>query len=109
MASVNLPGVQWTPSNHDQGYGFLDDNCRHCARDKAMSTGADYEDCDDNELCPIIAKSFRGEALEWREMPDGEIKCIAFVPAGQPIPPPRCEHTRELFDDSQLPVTPNSK
>jgi hypothetical protein len=92
-----LPGEQWIPSNGTEGYGFLEAVCGNCARDKAMREGADLDDCDDDECCPIIAASFRGEAVEWRCMPDGEVKCIAFVPAGQPIPPAKDEHTIDMF------------
>lgn len=94
------PGEQWIPSNGDVGYSFLSGECGNCARDKSMREGVPIEECDDNELCSIIAASFRGEAVEWRRLPDGEIKCIKFVQAGQPIPEPRCELTPDMFEDS---------
>lgn len=100
-----LPGEQWIPSNGTVGYSFLEGECGNCARDKAMREGVDFDECDDNECCPIIGASFRGEAVEWRRMPDGEIKCIAFVPAGERIPEPRCDRTADLFaapDKEQL-------
>lgn len=93
-----LPGEQWKPSNSDVGHSFLNHNCGNCARDKAMRDGEPYDECDDNELCEIIAASFRGEAVEWRQMPDGDIKCIAFVPAGEPIPAPRDDRTVDMFE-----------
>lgn len=43
------------------------------------------------------AASFVGKAIEWRELETGEIKCMAFVPASESIPTPRCTHTAELF------------
>ena len=92
-----LPGKQWVPSNSDDGYSFLSEVCGSCARDKAMREGIPIEDCDDDECCPIIAASFRSEAVEWRRMPDGEVKCIAFVPAGEPIPAPRDDQTLDMF------------
>ena len=55
--------------------------CGKCARDKAMREGCDFDDCDDDDLCEIIAAAFRGQAVEWRELPDGDVTCIAFVPA----------------------------
>lgn len=94
-----MPGKQWAPSNGSDGYEFIMDWCSNCARDKAMREGADFDECDDNEKCEIIAASFRGEAVEWREMPDGETKCIAFVQAGNPIPE-RDEHTMDMFGGS---------
>jgi hypothetical protein len=92
-----LPGEQWTPSNSTDGYSFLEANCTQCARDKAMREGCDLDECDDNEKCEIIAASFRGEAVEWRRLDDGKVTCIAFVQAGETIPPPRCPHTADLF------------
>lgn len=92
-----LPGEQWIPSNGTVGYSFLENECGNCARDKSMREGAPLDECDDNECCPIIAASFRGEAVEWRSMPDGEVKCIKFVPVGQPIPPEKDERTIDMF------------
>lgn len=97
-----LVGRQYVPSNGTEGYAFLESWCRHCARDKAMREGAEYDECDDSELCTIIAASFRGEAVEWRELDDGRKICTAYVEAGQPIPA-RCPNTLDLFD----PLTPN--
>jgi hypothetical protein len=98
---TELPGEQWIPSNSDEGYGFLGSVCTQCARDKSMREGVDIDECDDNERCDIIARSFCGEAIEWREMPDGEVKCIAFVPAGERIPEPPCEHTMDMFEQEK--------
>lgn len=92
-----LPGRQWIPSNGAEGYSFLEAACGRCARDKSMRDGAPLDECDDNELCEIIAASFRGEAVEWRQLDNDEVTCVAFVPHGQPIPPPRCDRTRDLF------------
>lgn len=64
-----------------------------------MREGEPIEECDDNELCEIIEASFRGEAVEWRELPDGEVTCIAFVPAGEQPSAPRCTRTDDMFGD----------
>lgn len=93
------PGEQWKPSNGTEGHSFLESACGNCARDKAMREGVDFDECDDSERCDIIGASFRGEAVEWRLLEGGEVKCMAFVPAGEPIPAPRCPHTNELFAD----------
>lgn len=93
-----LPGKPWQPSNSTDGHSFLLNWCTYCARDKAMREGAALDECDDNELCEIVAASFRGEAVEWRKMPDGETRCIAFVSAGDAIPAPRCPLTLDLFE-----------
>lgn len=94
-----LPGKQWVPSNGTEGYSFLEAACGNCARDKSMREGVPVEECDDNECCPIIGASFRGEAVEWRILPSDELQCIAFVPAGQPIPAPRCDKTVDMFSE----------
>jgi hypothetical protein len=95
-----LPGEQYKPSNSDEGYGFIAEFCQQCARDKSCREGCDIDDCDDNEKCEILGASFRGEAVEWRELEGNEVTCIAFVPAGEPIPAPRCPHTADLFSAS---------
>lgn len=97
MQTPDLPGDQFIPSNSDVGHAFIDQWCSHCARDKAAREGAEIEECDDNEVCQILGASFRGEAVEWRELPDGQVKCMAFVPAGQPLPTPRCPLTADMF------------
>lgn len=64
-----------------------------------MREGADFDDCDDNEVCEIIGASFRDEAVEWRELDDGRCVCVAYIQEGQPIPPPRCTQTVDMFGD----------
>ena len=91
------PGEQYTPSNGTEGAQFLADWCGKCARDKSMREGVDLDECDDNEKCEIIAASFRGQAVEWRELDDFKTMCITWVPAGQPIPPPRDDLTIDMF------------
>ncbi|HMM72824.1 MAG TPA: hypothetical protein PKC22_11520 [Rhodocyclaceae bacterium] len=93
-----LPGKQWIPSNGTVGEAFLEDWCGTCARDRAMREGVPYDECDDTERCDIIAASFRGEAVEWRLLPGGDVKCLAYVPAGEPIPQPKCERTADMFE-----------
>ena len=91
-----LPGEQYIPSNSDDGCAFLD-LCADCERDRCLNGTKYEEDCDDDDFCPIVAASFRGEAVEWRQLPDGKVTCIAFVSIGLPIPRPRCKATKELF------------
>lgn len=95
---VGLPGVQYMPSNHTEGCSFIEHFCGNCARDRACREGRNLDEIDDDEWCQILAASYRGEATEWRQMPDGRRTCIAFVPAGTPVPPPRCEFTRDMFE-----------
>ena len=97
-----LPGKQWTPSNGTIGESFLSDWCSNCARDKSMREGEPLDECDDNEVCPIIGASFRGEAVEWRKLDNGDVVCLAHVAPGAPIPEPRCEQTADLFAAAAL-------
>ena len=92
-----LPGVLYEPSNGTEGYGFLEGWCSRCERDKELNGTKDSEDCGDGDWCPIVAANFRKEAVEWRRLEDGSTKCMAFVPLGYGIPPPRCERTADLF------------
>lgn len=92
-----LPGEQWIPSNSYDGMLMLRSMCLTCSRDKSLREGVDLWECDDNELCEIIAASFRGEAVEWREMDNGEVTCIAYVRNGDAITDQRCQHTMEMF------------
>jgi hypothetical protein len=94
-----LPGSRYMPSNGTEGMVFLDAWCSRCERDKELNGTKDAGDCGDGDWCPIVAASYRDEAVEWREMEDGSTKCLAFVPIGQAVPAPRCEHTLELFAD----------
>lgn len=64
-----------------------------------------FEDCldgVDGDLCEIIHKTFLYPATddqypkEWIIGKSGP-ECTAFVPKGEPIPAPRCEHTVDMF------------
>jgi len=76
----------YTPANGTEGEVFFENWCCHCSRDKAMREGADFDDCDDNELCEIIAAGFRGPVKEWIWGEDGQPCCTAFVEHPKPIP-----------------------
>lgn len=92
-----LPGEQFIPSNSDDGSIFLDGFCANCDRDKELNGTKNYLDPDDAEgdHCPIVAASYRGEAVEWRKI-DGELKCIKFWPLGVPEPDP---NTLDMFEE----------
>ena len=49
---------RYRPSSGTEGDWFFGKWCRHCARDKAMSEGADFDECDDDQVCQIIANTF---------------------------------------------------
>lgn len=78
-----LPGEQWKPSNGTVGYSFVADVCGTCDRDH-------------DENCGILARSFRGEAVEWRRTEADGCFCMAYVPKGERLPEPPCPHTMAL-------------
>ena len=97
----DLPGRKWVPSNSTDGGSFIANWCGRCQRDRSMREGIAVEDCADGESCEILAASFRGEAVEWRRLGSGGTMCIAFIPAGQGVPVPRCAATRDMFDQTE--------
>lgn len=96
-------GQKYRPSNGTEGEVFFDAWCRQCARDRSMSEGESVDECDDNEVCGIIARTFAHDIddpeypREWQYGPDGQPRCTAYVEAGQPVPPPRCTRTADMF------------
>ena len=76
----------YRPGSGTEGEAFFENWCCNCARDKAMREGADFDECDDNELCELIAAAFRGPIKEWIYDASGHPCCTAFVEAGNPIP-----------------------
>lgn len=95
-------GRPYQPSNGTEGEFFFEAWCRGCARDRAMREGDDVNECDDDEVCNLIARSMAfkpGDAeypAEWQYDKTGQPCCTAFVPAGEPIPTPPCAHTMAL-------------
>jgi hypothetical protein len=82
---------KYRPSNDTEGDIFMDVWCRHCARDKAMREGLDVDECDDDQLCKIIALTMEYKTddpeypIEW-QYKNGHPICMAFIQAGQPVP-----------------------
>lgn len=95
-------GQPYQPSSGTEGEFFFEAWCRRCARDRAMREGDELEECDDNEVCGLIALSMAfkpGDAeypAEWQYDKKGQPCCTAFVPAGEAIPKPPCAHTMAL-------------
>lgn len=104
-------GQKYQPSNGTEGECFFASWCCECARDKAMSEGADLDDCDDNQRCDIIGKTmaYRVEEpeypKEWQYGKDGQPCCTAFVPVGEPIPPEPDVHTADMFEVANHPAS----
>lgn len=94
-----LPGDQFIPTTASQGECFINKWCANCARDKPMSTGADYDDCSDDELCDILGDSFLANAVEWRELEDGSTLCVAFTEAISASV--RDDLTIDMFEEAQ--------
>jgi hypothetical protein len=89
-----LPGEQWEPSNGTVGYSFVADVCGDCQRDA-------------DEDCPILARSFRGEAVEWRRTDDDGCYCMFYQPLGEPAPATTCAHTLPLDLEGHRPQEGN--
>lgn len=99
-------GQKYEPSNGTEGEYFHAGWCCLCARDLAMSEGVPIEECDDNQKCDILGRSFLGidhpdYPPEWQYGKDGQPCCTAFVESGQPIPPPRDVHTIDMFEGAR--------
>lgn len=102
-AYVSQAGEKYRPSNGTEGECFFASWCRQCQRDKALREGVDFDECDDDERCDIVARTCAfdvedaGYPAEWQYGKDGQPCCMAFIPAGDEIPMPRCTQTLELF------------
>jgi hypothetical protein len=100
--NVSRAGEPYQPANGFEGELFFERWCQHCARDRAMREGDDFNECDDEEVCNLIALSMAFKPGDpeypsaWQYGKDGQPCCKAFVPAGQPIPKPPCAHTIAL-------------
>lgn len=100
--NIERAGQPYQPSNGTEGEFFFEAWCRGCARDRAMREGEDINDCDDNEVCDLIARSMASKPgdpeypVEWQYNKKGQPCCTAFVPAGEPIPASPCRHTMAL-------------
>lgn len=88
MLAKSSSGKKYRPSNGTEGEIFFEGWCRQCQNDKAMREGCDLDECDDNERCDIIAKTFAYDTedaeypIEWQYGKDGQPCCTAFVRVG---------------------------
>jgi hypothetical protein len=95
-------GQKYRPSNGSEGEMFMNTWCGQCERDHGMLKGLPLEECDDNQVCGIIALTHflavddPRYPAEWQYGADGQPCCTAFVPAGEPIPV-KDEHTVDMF------------
>lgn len=95
---VDQAGQKYRPSNGTEGEIFIGSWCFECERDK-------------HQDCPIVAATFRHDVhepeypQESQYGPDGQPLCTAFVHLGDPIPPPRCTETADMFGQGGAPCT----
>lgn len=100
---------KYQPSNATEGDCFMAKWCQRCARDRAMREGEPVDECDDSERCDIILHTMAFKVSdpeypsEWRYQ-NGTPACTAFIPAGEQIPRPRCQHTADLFGEPSQPT-----
>ena len=94
---------RYRPSNMTEGDAFLCAWCYLCERDRA------HREDNDAPGCPILGATMARDVddpkypSEWTiDEASGLPSCAAFVPAGEPLPAPRCEHTDELFPPAQV-------
>lgn len=101
-------GQKYQPSNGTEGECFYEAWCCQCAKDKAMREGADYDECDDDQVCKIIADTMAYSPddddypKEWIYGKDGQPCCTAFVEAGKPIPQERDPFTIDMFGAGEM-------
>ena len=72
----------YRPANGTEGVAFFENWCTNCAKDAAMREGKELDECDDSEVCPIIANSFVGKVKEWVYDAQGFPTCTAFEEYG---------------------------
>ena len=86
---------------------FIESWCGNCERDHGMMKGLPLEECDDNSICDIIARTYTYDIndpkypSEWQYGAEGQPRCHAFVEAGSMIPLVD-EHTRDMFGGAEI-------
>ena len=82
---------KYRPSNGTEGDIFMQNWCCHCARDKVLSEGLDFDECDGDQICNIIANTMAFDIddvaypVEW-VYKNKQPVCSAFIQAGHPVP-----------------------
>lgn len=80
----------YRPPNGTEGDCFISAWCQTCALDV-------------DENCPILARTFQHAITdpayprEWCYDDAGQPQCTSYIPEGDPVPPPRCERTTDMF------------
>lgn len=92
--------IPYRPSNGTEGMDFLIDFCCQCARSDHLKP-TDHDPAPAG--CEILDLTYRHDVddpeypREWLQ-DDTRVWCTAFVPEGQPLAPPRCAKTVDMFD-----------
>lgn len=105
---VEEAGKPYRPCNGGEGEHFISSWCGSCERDHGMLKGLPLEECDDNQICEIVGRTYMlkvddpGYPAEWQYGKDGQPMCTAFWPAGNPLPAPKDELTADMFDGAAM-------
>lgn len=107
--AVEQAGKPYRPCNGSEGEYFISNWCGTCERDHGMLKGLPLEECDDNRICDIIARTFAlseddpNYPTEWVFAADGHPCCTAHVPEGEPLPKTiiKDERTLDMFAESK--------
>ena len=90
----------YRPSSGTEGFGFMEQWCGNCERDKEWSEGKPFDECGPDEACQLIADAFAYKVTdpeypsEWVRAQDGRPMCLAFKRNGTPY---RCLLTVDMF------------
>jgi hypothetical protein len=104
--NLDIVGTKYRPSNGSEGELFVSSWCGTCARDHGMLKGLPLEECDDNQVCDIIARTYAYDINDprypddWQYGADGQPRCHAYVEEGQPIPV-KDDLTLDLFSEEK--------
>ena len=86
---------KYRPSNGTEGEMFMGKWCGKCERERAFAE-------DGADPCQILGAVI-GYSVDDPEYPGEWVhdesgpRCTAFVPEGEQIPVPRCDHTNDMF------------
>lgn len=101
-------GKKFRPSNGTEFALFTCSWCENCAKDLSMREGKDFDDCDEGEICKIIADTLHYRVddprypQEWQHGEDGQPMCTAYVPHDEPVIPQRCDKTIDMFSQEAV-------
>jgi hypothetical protein len=109
--ALDMNAERYRPCNGTEGEIFDAEWCAECERDRAYR---DDPDADPALGCQILARALAFDIddpqypVEWVRIQeiaeDGYLlnrgECTAFIPRGEPIPPPKDELTIEMFPET---------